>query len=82
MQALQLMKFFVENLGNGLRPYLISRFVLQLLYIPIIHATTQFFLDRLDLLLQEIFLLLLINIFLRFHLDRSLQFDQLKLPVQ
>ena len=82
MQALQLMKFFVENLGNGLRPYLISCFVLQLLYIPIIHAATQLFLDRLDLLLQEIFLLLLINIFLRFHLDRSLQFDQLKLPVQ
>ena len=82
MQALQLMKFFVENLGNGLRPYLISRFVLQFLYIPIIHAATQLFLNRLDLLLQEIFLLLLINIFLRFHLDRSLQFDQLKLPVQ
>ena len=44
-------------------------------------AATQFILDGLDLLLQEVFALLLVDIFAGTHLDGCLDFCQLHLSL-
>ena len=82
MQALQLPHLFLKSLCHGSRPFLDKSLIFQVLDFPVIGISTQLFLDGLDLLLQEIFLLLLVQILLGFHLDGSLQLQQLELTIQ
>ncbi len=82
VEALQLVKLLVEDPGNRFRPLLACGLLFQFLHVPLVRIASQFLLDRLDLLLQEIFLLLLVDVLLRLHLDGSLQLYHLELPVQ
>ena len=58
------------------------RFIAHFFNFLLLTAATQFILDGLDLLLQEVFALLLVDIFAGTHLDGCLDFCQLHFTVQ
>ena len=82
MQTFQFTHLFLESFGYDRRPFLFCRLLAQFLYLQFVDIAAQFFLDRLDLLLEEVFLLLLVDILVRFHLDGVFQFHQLIFAVQ
>ena len=77
--AFQFFNLTVEYLLHLLRPFLFRRPLLQFRTGPIHGRITQLFLDSLDLLIQNIFLLLTINFLLRLVLNVGLDFQNLDL---
>ena len=82
MQTFQFTQFFFKYFGNCNRPFLFKSFLTQFLYLQLIDIPAQLFLYRLNLLLEEIFFLLLVYIFVCLHLDGSFQLHQLILAIQ
>ena len=82
VQCVQLVHFLAEYLSHLFRPFLFLGFLFQLLAFRRSLAATQFLLDILHLLLQEVFALLFVQVFARLHADVLLQFQQLRLAVE
>ena len=82
MQTFQLAHFLFKRFGYRRRPFFLGSLFAQFLYLQLVDIAPQLFLDGLDLLLEKIFLLLLVNILVRLHLDGCFQFHQLILPIQ
>ena len=82
MRTSQFSQFFQENRLYFLTPFHPIRLISHFFYFLFLTTATQFVLNGLDLLLQEIFTLLLINIFTGTHLNRCFNFSQLYLPIQ
>ena len=81
VEHIELVEFLTENLCNILRPVLLSRFLLKFLAFRRTFASAKFLLDVLNLLLQEVFALLFIEILASLCADILLQFEQLNLLV-
>ena len=72
VQRVELGDFFLENLGGFLAPVLRFRLFQNLLLLRTGVAFSQFFPDVFDLLLEEVFLLLFIEVVVGFVLNLSL----------
>ena len=81
MSTFQLGQFFQESFSDLRIPAHTFRLLAHFFNFLFLTATTQLVLTRLDLLLQEIFALLLVDIFTGTHLNRCLDFSQLDLTV-
>ena len=81
MQPIQPIHFFQEVVVDLLTPFFICRLVAEFFGI-LLCAGTQFVLNGFDLLLKEIFPLLLVYILLGPHLDTHLDFCKLYLAAQ
>ena len=81
VEHVEFVKFLAESLCNVLRPVLLSRFLLKLLAFRRTFASAKFLLYVLNLLLQEVFALLLVEILAGLCADILLQFEQLNLLV-
>ena len=82
MSTFQFSQFFQKSLMHLGTPLHVFRFLTHFLYFLFLASATQFILNGFYLLLQEIFTLLLVNIFTSTHLDRCFNFGQLYLAVQ
>ena len=82
MGTFQLGKLFQESFPHFGTPLHVFCLLAHLFYFLFLAATTQFILDRFNLLLQEILTLLLVNILTGTHLDRCLYFGQLHFTIQ
>ena len=82
MHALQLIHFFQECTFYFFIPFYGFSFFAHFFQFLLLTATTQFILNGFNLLLQEIFALLLVYILAGAHLDRFLDFGELNFPVQ
>ena len=82
VQHIQFVKFFVERVGNILAPRLVFSLVNQLFLFRRAFARTEFLLNVLYLLLQEVFPLLLVNVFSCLGAYVAFQFQQLAFAVQ
>ena len=81
MSAFQLIHFLQENSFYFLIPFHHFRFLAHFFNFLFLTAATQFILNGFDLLLQEIFALLLIDVFTCTHLDRLFDFSKLHFAV-
>ena len=72
VQRVELGNFFLEDFGSFLAPVLLFRLLQNLLLLRTGVSFYQFFPDVLDLLLEEVFLLLLIKVVVGFVLNLSL----------
>ena len=81
MSTFQLGQFFQESFSDLRIPAHTFRLLAHFCNFLFLTATTQLVLNRFDLLLQEIFALLLVDIFTGTHLNRCLDFSQLDLTV-
>ena len=72
VQSVELGNFFLEDFGSFLAPVLLFRLLQNLLLLRTGVAFSQFFPDVLDLLLEEVFLLLFIEVVVGFVLNLSL----------
>ena len=82
IQLVQFVQLSVESLVHFLAPLLVLGFLLQFLPLRTALARPEFFLDVLNLLLEEVLALLFVNVNLGLCLDVVLQFEQLQLPVE
>ena len=82
VQGVELGNFFLEDFGCLLVPHLRFRLLQNLLLLRTDVAFSQFFPDILDLLLEEVFLLLLIQVVVGFVLNLSLDMEQMAHLVQ
>ena len=81
VEGVQFVQFFVECGCNVFGPYLVHGLFLQFFLLQVAVSPRQFLLDVLDLLLQEVFALLLVQVFAGFGSDVLFQFQQLYLTV-
>ena len=77
IKRIELIQLLIEDLAHLFRPLLILRFLFQLAVFGRAFAVAQFLLDVLDLLLQEIFALLFVDVFARFGANVLLDLQQL-----
>ena len=82
MGAFQFSQFFHKCFPDFCVPTHSFCLLAHFFYFLLLAAATQFILDSLDLLLQEVFALLLVDIFTGTHLDGCLDFCQLHFAVQ
>ena len=82
MHTLQLIHFFQECAFYLFIPFYGFRFFPHFLYFLLLISTTQLILNSFNLLLQEIFTLLLVNVLAGTHLNRFLDFGKLNLTIQ
>ena len=82
MHALQLIHFFQECTFYFFIPFYGFSFFAHFFQLLLLAATTQFILNGFNLLLQEIFALLLVYILAGAHLDRLLNLGKLHFPIQ
>ncbi|OPZ97124.1 MAG: hypothetical protein BWY72_01355 [Bacteroidetes bacterium ADurb.Bin416] len=73
--SFQFGQFFFKHVGCLGVPFLFGCLVAHFLDILFLHAATQFILDGLDLLLEEIFALLLVDVFPGPGLDGYFEFQ-------
>ena len=82
MSTFQLGQFFQESFSDLRIPAHTFRLLAHFFNFLLLTAATQFILDRFDLLLEEVFTLLLIDILTGTHLDGCLDFCQLYFAIQ
>ena len=75
MSAFQFREFLHESLSDFKIPTHSVCLLAHFFYFLLLAATTQFILDSFYLLLQEVFTLLLVNIFTGTHLNGCLDFS-------
>jgi len=81
VEHVELVQFLVKGLGNFLGPLHVLGFFQQLMLLGRPLAASQFLFDVLHLLLQEIFFLLLIEVFAGFLVNLVSELLELNLPV-
>ena len=74
--------FPLEYLCDFCTPFFLLCFVSQLVAVLLLDVETEFFLNVLHLLVQEVLLLLLVNLLMSFLVNHMLQFYELSLLVQ
>ena len=82
IEQIQFVKLFVECLMNLFRPFLVACLCLQVFSLWRTFTVTQLFLDIPDLLLQEVFTLLLIQVFTGLCTDVGFDLQQSYLLMQ
>ena len=82
MRTFQFGQLFQEEGTYFFAPFHFIRFIAHFFYFLLLSTATQFILNCFNLLLQEIFTLLLVYIFTGTHLNRRFNFSKLDLPVQ
>ena len=82
MCTFQFIHLFHESVSYFRTPLSSDCFTAQFFYLLFLATTTQFILNGLNLLLQEVFTLLLVNIFPCTHLYGLLDFGKLHFPIQ
>ena len=82
VEHVQLVKFFLKSRRYFLRPFLATCFLLQLTLLGSTVSPAQFFLDILDLLLQEILTLLLIQILTGLEANLCTDMEKLQFAVE
>ena len=82
VRALQLVHLLQEDGLHLVAPFHRLRLLAHFGYLLFLRASAQLVLNGLDLLLQEVFALLLVDVLAGPHLDGSLDFGQLHLAVQ
>ena len=82
MSTFQFIQLFNESLSHFCTPFDGSSFTAHFFYFLLLTAATQFILNGFNLLLQEVFTLLLVNIFPCTHLYGFLYLGKLHFPIQ
>ena len=82
MQAFELCYFFFENSGYIFTPLLLCCSLFKLFEVGLLWASAQFVLNCFYLLLKEVFFLLLVELFTRFHLDVELHLHHLSFTIE
>ena len=77
IHSLEFTEFFLESLFNIIRPFFLSSLFFKDFDIYLIRSSAEFFLDGSQLLVKEIFALLLVHIHLNLILNLMFQFKHL-----